>query len=267
VSIEPIYGERNTVNIILLKHPESHQDILEPTAKVPSDPENGLTERGREQAQSVAEAVADIGGHVVVLCSPSLRCREAAEIIATSTGTDAEVSEELADRQMASMDDEGATIAEYRLRQEQVYLAPFDAAADEESAVSHRLRVESWLAARLAAREPDMTMVVVSHGAVIEHLQSALCWKPAGAMGATFTMCKPAHAHLWSAVEVPDGRLFWCLIGANLWLPARGESERQRETEDLATLTAQLSSAPGFEDLAHEAAQERVPADMTYYIR
>jgi broad specificity phosphatase PhoE len=168
---------------------------------------------------------------------------------------------------MASMSKEAPTLAEYRLVQEQVYLAPFDAAPNEESAVSHRLRVEAWLADRLASREPDMTMVVVSHGAVIEHLQSALCWKPAGAMGATFTMCKPAHAHLWSAVEVPDGRLLWCLIGANLWLPARDASDRQREREDLATLTAQLASAPGFEDLAHEAAQARVSPEMSYYIR
>jgi len=258
------------LRIILLKHPESLQDRLEATASVPADEENGLTPRGREDAQLIAGAITDIGGDIVVHCSPSKRCREAAEIIGVSSGVTAQPTAALADRRMGSIAQGRATLAEYRLAQEQVYLAPFDAPAGDESPVSHRLRVEAWLADQLESREPGITAVVVSHGAVIEHLQSALGWKPAGAMGATFTMCKPAHAHVWSAVEVPDGRVLWCLLSANVWLPGRDKANTEREANDLAILTAQLASAPAFEDLLGEAAtprQERAQPDMTYYIR
>ncbi len=257
------------MRIILLKHPESSQDVIEPTDALPIDQENSLTDQGRAQARAVAEAIADMGGDVIVHCSPSLRCREAADIVAEVAGSTVEVVAALADRRMTSIEESRTPLAKYRAAQEQVYLAPFDAAPGDESAVSHRLRVEAWLAERLAAREPDLTLVIVTHGAVVEHLQSALCWKPAGAMGATFTMCRPAHAHVWVAVEVPDGRVFWCLMAANHWLPARDKEEIGREASDLATLSAQLASAPAFEDLAREAStpldQRAMPG--TYYIR
>lgn len=257
------------INIILVKHPQSMQDTANPASPRPDDDANGLTPVGRGHATEIGTAIANEFEAVQVYSSPSPRAAEAAAIIAEQLDIEAIADSALSERRIAQ-GATGVTLQQYRVLQDQTLLAPFDAPPGDESPASHRLRVEAWLAELLSERQSDMSYVIVSHGSVIEHLHSALSWKPVGALKNSFALCEPGHAHLWSALELPDGELVWCLLGTNLWLPGRTPETSAEQRSALARLAITLDSSTRYVNVARQVAlqtPEQGRSNGSYYIR
>ena len=255
------------ITILLIKYPESQLDVLGHDAELPPDAQLGLTERGKALAETLGENLAEVlRGRVCVWSGPALRCREVADIIAEKVGGEQEVNSRLDERNVVPSD-ASISVGEFRAAQERGYLEPSRVAEDEvESPLSHRLRVEAWLAEILGRAKGNECHVVVGHGAVVEHLHSSLNWKPAGAMASSFTFCAPGHAHVWSGIELPDERRIWCCLGANLDLTeAASCASTFRGLDDVDRLAVDLAADPRFQRLAE--ATSAVSRDMVYYIR
>lgn len=75
--------------LVLVRH--AHRDIR------PSDFNNGLSERGMEQAARLARHFQERFGatQAIVLSSPKLRCLQTAQAIADASGTELEIDERL----------------------------------------------------------------------------------------------------------------------------------------------------------------------------
>ena len=251
--------------MILIKYPLSRLDMLDKASALPPDRDIGLTDDGRKVAERIGECLNDrVQGNVFVWSGPARRCVEGAGVIAEKLGLRATAAVELDERRMPVVPGE-TTVGQFRSWQERAYLDPFRG-AKEESAVSHRLRVAGWLSGRLAEMEEDECHVVVSHGAVIEHLHAALSWKPVGAMMASFVFCAPGRGHLWSTMELPDGRRVWCCLGGNIDVsdPVSWDTP-WRGVKDLRSLAVNLAGDARFQSLAVSASGE---ADANpYYIR
>jgi broad specificity phosphatase PhoE len=244
--------------IILLKYPQSQLDVLPPDSPFPTEAKNRLTEDGRRVAQQIAENLArSLKGKFHIHSSPSARCTEPAEILAARLGGQVKSDPDLVERHMFRPKAK-FTIRDFRLRQERSYLDPAHTQEDEpESPLSHRLRVEGWLWRNLGGMKPRETHVVVSHGAVIEHLHASLSWRPAGAMAWTFTFCAPGHAHLWSNIELPNGGRVWCCLGANVNLAVADSFETHfRGFKNLDELAVDLASDPRFQQLVAGSASK-----------
>ncbi|WP_037249006.1 phosphoglycerate mutase family protein [Rhodopirellula baltica] len=255
-------------SLVLIKYPQSILDTLNQDATVPPDNEIGLSEYGKKVADQIGTNLAGLlKGEFSISSSPALRCTETAKIISGIVGGIRGTDERLDERKLFGPKAE-FTVREFRNRQECGYLDPYTLSSGEnESPLSHRIRVEGWLAEILGVAKSADIQIVVSHGAVIEHLHSSLSWKPAGAIGSTFNFCAPGHAHLWSAVELPDHRRIWCCLGANVNLAdAASCTTPLQGFQDLNGLAVDLASDPRFANLARAASEDSSMAS-DYYIR
>lgn len=256
-------------SVFLIKYPESLLDNYKLDSPFPPDSEIGLTREGRAVAERIgSNLAARLKGHFFVWSGPALRCSEAARIVATRVGADARQDPRLGERRIFKAESR-FTVRDFRSRQERGYLDPAYLSPDEdESPLSHRIRVEAWSAEMLANLKPSDVHLIISHGAVVEHLHSSLSWKPAGAMVSSFAFCAPGHAHVWSMIQLPDGRRIWCCLGSNINLseilclntPLRG-------LEDLNGLAVGLASDSRFQNLANAGVSGLSAIPPAYYIR
>jgi len=254
--------------LLLVKYPQAAIDVATLQSPLSEVNQAGLTSQGMHDAEAMAKTIATaFEGAARIWSSPASRCVEPANIIARQLGASLRVDERLADRDLASIDT-SPTIEEFRQRQERGFLNPSARMAGaSESPWMHRARVESWLADVVSQGERDTLHVVVSHGAVIEHIHSALSLKPAAAMEHSFTYCAPSHCHIWSSVELPDGRLIWCCLGANVNL-RQSSAELSLGRDALDELAADLAMDARFQELAKRSVVEPAPAVVSAgYIR
>lgn len=255
---------------VLLKYPQSVLDTLPLERIMPPDDQIGLTQSGKSTAEQIAVNLAgNIDGDYFIWSSPAFRCVETAQIIGARLGRDPNVDVRLDERRLFYPSSD-ITVREFRSRQERGYLDPSRPGnGEQESPFAHRPRIEGWLAEILGKTKSNDVHVIVSHGAVIEHLHSAIGWKPSGAMISCFTFCAPGHAHLWGVVELPDDRKIWCCLGANVNLVESASFEAPFSGfKDLNGLAVDLASDPRFQKLIEATAgKETARTDDVYYIR
>jgi broad specificity phosphatase PhoE len=255
---------------IFIKHTQSVLETLPTDVMFPPDSEISLTENGQEIAERIAQnLMAVIRGNLHIYSSPRFRCMQMANVLASSMGVDSVSDDRLDERRIFSTETQ-ISLQEYRSRQERGYLNPFKIQNSEvESPISHRLRVESWLAETIATSNSEDVYLVISHGSVVEHLHSSLHWSPAGAMTARFTFCAPGHAHFWRSIELPDEQSIWCCLGANISLVNSESFATQLQGfDDLTNLAIDLATDPRFQELVQITLTEQentVAGD--YYIR
>ncbi|MFC1400246.1 MULTISPECIES: bifunctional RNase H/acid phosphatase [Streptacidiphilus] len=149
--------------LVLLRHGET---ALTPEKRFSgsggADPE--LSERGRAQAELVAEALAARGTVQAIVSSPLLRCRQTAQAAADRLGLEVRIEEGLRETDFGTF--EGLTFAEAKERfpaELDAWLASADAAppgGESFTAVARRVSVARD---RLLARYPGRTVLVVSH--------------------------------------------------------------------------------------------------------
>lgn len=253
-----------------IKHTQSVLEMLPMDAFFPPDNEMGLTEDGREVAEQISENLATVlRGNFYVYSSPRLRCRQMANILASLVGVDTVTDDRLDERRIFSSENP-LSIQEYRSRQERDYLDPFKIQnGEQESPISHRLRVEGWLAETVAMSNPEDVYLVIGHGSVIEHLHSSLHSSPAGAMASHFTFCAPGHAHFWKSIELPDQRSIWCCLGTNINLiNSESLTTQLQGFDNLTDLAVGLAIDPRFRELVQTTlAEQDVTPQTHYYIR
>ncbi len=204
-------------SIFLVKYPQATIDQLKMDEQLPGDDTSTSTEQGNSRAATLGEGfVAHLSGRTQIWSSPSRRCLEPATIIARAFGEAARTDVRLGERKLAP-DGAKLTVGEFRRRQEHGYLDPSTLAEGEvESPFMHRTRVEMWLSDVLSVAHTHDNFIVVSHGAVIEHLHSSLSARPADAMATSFQLCTPGNVHVWSSIELPDRRRLWGCLGTNI---------------------------------------------------
>ncbi|MFC1441412.1 bifunctional RNase H/acid phosphatase [Streptacidiphilus sp. N1-10] len=149
--------------LVLLRHGET---ALTPEKRFSgsrgADPE--LSERGRAQAELVAEALAARGTVQAIVSSPLLRCRQTAQAAADRLGLEVRIEEGLRETDFGTF--EGLTFAEAKERfpaELDAWLASADTAppgGESFTAVARRVSVARD---RLLARYPGRTVLVVSH--------------------------------------------------------------------------------------------------------
>jgi broad specificity phosphatase PhoE len=242
-------------------------DSLDLNEIMPPDDSLGITQDGEIEARRIAEVLGSCKlGRIGLFCGPRGRSRLQAEIIASSLGVESIVSESLDDRVVFSEGEE-ISIEEFRARQERGFLDPMKgASSDIESPLCHRLRVEAWLASMHAGVACE-TLIVIGHGATIEHLHSSLSGKPSMAMSHTFSYCAPSNCHLWRSIELPDERKIWCCVGSNVSITRDEEFfEKFDICADISVLTAQLASDPAFAAL-RDSGEAMVGSGPASYIR
>lgn len=158
-------GEATTV--LLLRHGETERDQVGRLAgreagAVP------LTERGREQAASVASAVARRGGAAVVVTSPLQPAQETAEVVAAELGVPVRVEPDLAEVSLGVW--EGHSVAEVRRRWPEEWAAWRSSSAVAPpggESLDHALSRVRGVHERLLASYAGQPVVVVTHTVVI----------------------------------------------------------------------------------------------------
>jgi broad specificity phosphatase PhoE len=254
---------------VLIKYPQSMLDTIASERTLPPDAQLGLTEEGAGAARLLGDnLVQHVRGRFHIWSSPARRCLEAAEVIAQVLGQRPRTDMRLDERKLFSPGSE-ITVRDFRQRQERGYLDPSRLQpGEQETPISHRIRVESWLAEIIGSAQSDDVNVVVSHGAVIEHLNSALNGRSPETMATTFTFCAPGHAHLWDAIELPDKRRIWCCLGSNVDMvqPASLQTHL-RGLGDLHGLAVDLASDPRFHELTQAGGARPLTGSGASYIR
>lgn len=154
------------MRLLLLRHAESVSNAHPTAAALPEAEGDRLTDRGREQAAAAAGWLERVD--IDRLVSSSMRrARETAEAIAARTGLEIEVDEEIHELREASGWLE-LPPEEQKLRRWSVWMAehgddPDWAPQGGESFNDVLGRVRRFKA-RLEARDPDATVLAVSHG-------------------------------------------------------------------------------------------------------
>ncbi|HEX5689142.1 MAG TPA: histidine phosphatase family protein, partial [Roseiflexaceae bacterium] len=179
--------------------------------------DRGLTERGIAQAQALARRLE--GGEIAadVLYGSTLpRARMTAEFVAQALKLPIEWDDEIQELRPGEAD--GMRIEDARSRFEgfrQFLTDTFTPIAPGgESWASFQLRVSAALE-RIVQRHPDQTIVVVTHGGVIEvSFQYFLQLPPQSRMRASFHVSNTAITH-WRYVTTRAGRAEWHMAGHN----------------------------------------------------
>jgi len=173
-----------TADIVLLRHGETR---LTPQRRFSGvgggDP--SLSPVGREQARRAAVSnLVRRGAWAEILCSPSRRCTETAEILATELSLPVTVDEEL--REMDFGQWEGLTYAEVEDRYPQD-LAHWKASADaaptgSSETFSQVLKRLGAAAGRLASRYAGESVIAVTHVTPVKALIARALDAPASAL-------------------------------------------------------------------------------------
>jgi broad specificity phosphatase PhoE len=154
------------VRLLLLRHGESYSNAHPKAAALPEAEGDRLTPRGREQAEAAAQWLAGI--ELDALISSSMRrARETAELIAVRTGLEIEIDEEIQELREASGWLE-LPPEEQKLRRWSVWMAEHgddpDWTPEGGESFNDVLGRVRRFKARLQARDPNATVLAVSHG-------------------------------------------------------------------------------------------------------
>jgi broad specificity phosphatase PhoE len=154
------------VRLLLLRHGESHSNAHPQAAALPAAEGDRLTPRVREQAEAAAGWLA--GMEVDALVSSTMRrARQTADVIASHTGLEIETDDEIHELREA---EEWLELPpeQQKLRRWSVWMAEHgddpDWAPEGGESFNEVLGRVRRFKARLAARDPDATVLAVSHG-------------------------------------------------------------------------------------------------------
>jgi probable phosphoglycerate mutase len=204
-----------TTNLYLIRHGEAHSNVESVIGGMNGD--QGLTERGVRQAQALAERLR--GGEIkadVLYASTLPRARQTAEYVAEALGMPIIWDDELHELRPGQAD--GLQVEEARERFEGfnrfLHEAYMPIAPDGESWGTFQMRAAAALE-RLTTRHKDQTIVLVTHGGVIEvSFLHFLELGPQARRRLAFHARNTAITH-WRRWESSGGRAEWQLIVHN----------------------------------------------------
>ena len=154
------------VRLLLLRHGESHSNAHPQAAALPEAEGDRLTPRGREQAEAAARWLASIQPDALV-SSQMRRARETADLIAAQTGLEVEIDDEIHELRESS-DYLELPPDQQKLRRWSVWMAEHgddpDWAPEGGESFNDVLGRARRFKARLGTRDPDITVLAVSHG-------------------------------------------------------------------------------------------------------
>jgi probable phosphoglycerate mutase len=204
-----------TTNLYLIRHGEAYSNVEAVMGGMLGD--RGLTERGIAQAEALARRLESGEIAADVLYASTLpRARMTAELVAQALQLPITWDDEL--HELRPGDADGMTVAEARerfaglesfLRETFTPIAP-----GGESWGSFQMRAAAALE-RIILRHPDQTIVVVSHGGIIEvSFMYLLELAPQVRSRAAFHVANTAITH-WRHVTSYAGRQEWHLAAHN----------------------------------------------------
>lgn len=154
------------MRLLLLRHGESVSNAHPRAAALPEAEGDRLTEKGREQSEAAARWLAGLELDALVT-SPMGRARETAEVLAARTGLAIEVDEGIHELRESS-EFPGLPPEEQKLRRWSVWMAEHghdpDWAPPGGESFNHVLDRVRGFKSRLEARDPEATVLAVSHG-------------------------------------------------------------------------------------------------------
>lgn len=159
------------MELLLIRHAEPTRIAPGEAGDTPADP--GLTERGREQAERLAEWLAP-ESVAAVLCSPLRRAAETAAPVASTLGADAEVVDELAEYDARA--DHYIPVEELRETRDHRWVAMLEGRWEDfggERPDVFRARIVPCID-RVIARFAGERVAVVCHGGVINVYLAAI---------------------------------------------------------------------------------------------
>jgi len=200
--------------LLLIRHGESQSVVRLASETVLPDPENPLTERGRAQAEALAEHLTARFPNLTVIGSPLLRARETAATLAASLGVAVTIDERLAERRLDRPP--GTTTGDCAMMQLMTARAPERPLDFGESMAEHRARAAATLAEITPRCERGEMIALVCHGGTIEHLLALALGLPLAATPLAYVRCETARYHLLYREEIFSGWRTWRLDGVNL---------------------------------------------------
>jgi probable phosphoglycerate mutase len=204
-----------TTNLYLIRHGEAHSNVEAVIGGMQGD--RGLTERGIAQAEALARRLTSTNLAADVLYASTLpRARMTAEFIAQALKLPINWDDELHELRPGEAD--GMTVEAARARFEGLDRFLFESftpiAPGGESWGSFQTRVSAALE-RIILRHPDQTIVVVTHGGVIEvSFMYLLELAPQMRARTSFHVANTAITH-WRYVTSHAGRREWHLAAHN----------------------------------------------------
>jgi 2,3-bisphosphoglycerate-dependent phosphoglycerate mutase len=204
-----------TTNLYLIRHGEAHSNVEAVIGGMQGD--RGLTERGIAQAEALARRLSSDNLVADVLYASTLpRARMTAELIAQALKLPINWDDELHELRPGEAD--GMTVEAARARFEGLERFLFETftpiAPGGESWGSFQMRASAALE-QIILRHPDQTIVVVTHGGVIEvSFMHLLELAPQMRARASFHVSNTAITH-WRYVTSHAGRREWHLAAHN----------------------------------------------------
>ena len=188
------------MSILLIRHGETALNV----ARILQPADTPLSARGIEQAQALAQHLADIGV-AAILASDLPRARHTAEIIATATGAPIETTDLLRERNFGDWRGQPYDA----LPPDRLLMAEAPPGGESGAAFADRVAQAFALVVQRAATTPG-ALAVVSHGLVVGAMLASHIRLPAGVvqpahLGNTgLTVFDAAPPHLASRVNSTD---------------------------------------------------------------
>jgi probable phosphoglycerate mutase len=154
------------MKIYLIRHGQTTGDVED---RYGGDYEDHLTEGGREQARALAEKLRH-SGIEIIFCSPKVRARETAEIVADAIGCRVEVVKDIRER-----NNYGALTGMVKQEAREKHPEHVEALKDRRHAVPGSEGYEPFgervtNALDAITREPYRTVAILSHGGPISYI-------------------------------------------------------------------------------------------------
>ena len=188
------------MSILLIRHGETALNV----ARILQPADTPLSARGIEQAQALAQHLADIGV-AAILASDLPRARHTAEIIATATGAPIETTDLLRERNFGDWRGQPYDA----LPPDRLLMAEAPPGGESGAAFADRVAQAFALVVQRAATTPG-ALAVVSHGLVVGAMLASHIRLPAGVvqpahLGNTgLTVFDAAPPHLASRINSTD---------------------------------------------------------------
>lgn len=183
------------MELLLVRHAQN--DVPSPEQPVAAAllQQSALTDAGAEQASRLAEHIRALAAveTTLVATSPLQRCLRTAELIADGIQGSLEVHADLRDRDVGEL--EFTNVEDYRQWQLSAWDHPKAADAQSESLEMMQQRVAGWLAQVRSLKAERV--IAVTHGSVIELVNSLLLRMPIENMRDSLIQCDHASYHRW----------------------------------------------------------------------
>ena len=200
--------------LYLVRHAQPLSEHAAADSRLPSDRDNVLTELGFAQAGRLAAEFATLDS-VRMFCSPLARAWQTARPIAVALSLEILFDDRLAERDHANAG--VLTIQEWRDIQDRNYSDPSTSLFGEETLVSQRNRVQSWLRdTEVSIRASlDQNLIIVCHGGTIEHLLGCIMGAAVENMVRYFFACECASICAIEPMLAYDNRLAYRINAIN----------------------------------------------------